>query len=265
MDDDKLAKMRIARQEILNGQSPRERGDEKMRLALDWIYRWGYSSPKVIELIGGAARSGLSARLVKRGLLRSTRTESGGGLKGVPDALLTLTELGQQEIERISEKLLQYDLDPYKINQLKLRHDILAQTATAKALSNSSIQDFRTERELAQRSQQGFKQPDVLWSMSGLRVAVEIELTAKWDRILDQFVDSCINALSSQNEKEPRFNQILLATDSPAISKRYKAAFESGQTYGIWKKDDKAGRWKMDGSRKVPDWIEGKFVCKLFD
>ena len=265
MDDDKLAKMRMARQEILNGQSPRERGDEKMRLALDWIYRWGYSSPKVIELIGGAARSGLSARLVKRGLLRSTRTESGGGLKGVPDVILTLTELGQQEIERVSNKLLQYDQDPYRVNQLKLRHDTLAQTATAKALTNGSIQDFRTERELAQRSQQGVKQPDVLWAMDNLRVAVEIELTAKWDRLLDQFVDSCINALSSSNEKEPRFHQILLATDSPAISKRYKAAFDPGQTYGIWKKDDKAGRWKMDGTRKVPNWIEGKFVCKLFD
>ena len=210
MDDDKLAKMRMARQEILNGQSPRERGDEKMRLALDWIYRWGYSSPKVIELIGGAARSGLSARLVKRGLLRSTRTESGGGLKGVPDVILTLTELGQQEIERVSNKLLQYDQDPYRVNQLKLRHDTLAQTATAKALTNGSIQDFRTERELAQRSQQGVKQPDVLWAMDDLRVAVEIELTAKWDRLLDQFVDSCINALTSSNEKEPRFHQILL-------------------------------------------------------
>lgn len=265
MDDDKLAKMRLARQEILNGQSPRERGDEKMRLALDWIYRWGYSSPKVIELIGGAARSGLSARLVKRGLLRSTRTESGGGLKGVPDVILTLTELGQQEIERVSDRLLQYDQDPYKINQLKLRHDTLAQSATAKALSNSSIQDFRTERELAQRSQQGIKQPDVLWAMGEMRVAVEIELTAKWDRLLDQFVDSCINALSTRNDKEPRFHQILLATDSPAIVKRYKSAFEPGQSYSVWKKDDKAGRWKVEGARKVPDWIEGKFKCKLFD
>lgn len=264
MDDDKLARMMFARFEALNGKSPRERGDEKMRKALDWVYRWGHSSPKIIELIGGAARSGLSARLVKRGLLRSTRTESGGGIKGVPDIILTLTELGQQEVERTATRLLQYERDPFKVNQLKLRHDTLAQTATAKALANGSVENFRTERELAQWSKSGVKQPDVVWAMNNMRVGVEVELTAKWDRQLDQFVDSCIVALTN-NDKEPRFHQILLATDSPAIAKRYKAAFEPGQSYGMWEKDGKTGRWKIVSTRNVPDSIDGKFLCKLFD
>ena len=118
---------------------------------------------------------------------------------------------------------------------------------------------------MAQRSQKGVKQPDAVWAMNGLKVAIEVELTAKWDRLLDQFVDSCVVSLTEQNGKGPRFNQILLATDSPAIANRYKAAFEPGQNYGMWKKEAKSGRWNLDSTRTVPDWIDGKFVCKLFD
>lgn len=266
-DNDKYQKMRLARNQILDGKSPRARGDEKMRVALDWVYRWGWSSPKIIEQIGGASRSGLAARLVKRGLLRATRTESGGGLKGIPEIMLTLTELGQQEVERTtdnSDNLLDYDRDPYRIDQLKLRHDTLAQQATAKALAAGTIQNFRTERELAQRSQKGFKQPDIVWLVDGKRIGIEVELTAKWSRQFDQFVHSCLLSLSSNENKEPRFHQILLATDSPAIKRRYEEAFTPGKSYDYWMKDGN-GKWKVESARKVPAWVEGRFKCKLFD
>jgi hypothetical protein len=83
----------------MNGKTPLQIGAEKTQTALNWVYRWGWSSPFTVDMLGGSARRGLAARLVKNGLLRSTRTQSGGAVRGVPAQILTLTETGQAEVE----------------------------------------------------------------------------------------------------------------------------------------------------------------------
>jgi len=251
------------------GKSPRQVGQERARTALTWIYRWGWSSPATIELLTGGNRGGLAAKLVRRGLLSRTKTESGGGHRDVPAYILTLTEAGVQEVERWltdEAELLPYDTDPYRVNQSLLRHDTMAQTATARALQNRSIQAFLTERQMAARSRPGIKQPDVVWLQRGdeeddqwLRFAVEVELSAKWSRDLDQFVHACVTSLTGD---QPRFHQIILITDSPAIKARYENAFRPGSQYDLWERDPRR-HWHVVDTTTVPDTTEGRFLCRL--
>lgn len=266
MTPDALEKLARAR-EATKGISPRARGEEKARVALDWIYRWGWSSPAILDLVTGGNRTGLSARLVRRKLVASTKTASGGGAKGVPIYMLTLTTQGLEEVERFREELVRYELDPYRIDQSKLRHDHISQKATGESLKNGAIKDFRTPNELASQSAKGIKQPDVLWLRTdGQRMGIEVELTAKWDRKLDQFVMACLHSLqkSSDASKPNEVDEVAIVTDSMAILKRYTKAFEPGERLPRWTKNER-GLWVQKDVIEVPAWVEGKVVCELID
>lgn len=254
-----------ARAEKLAGLSPRKRGELKAREAMDWIYRWGWASPKTIDFLSGAERRGLASRLVKRGLIQATRTVAGGAVAGVPVFYLTLTATGQAEVERWRSDLLPYQRDPYRVRQDQLRHYQLAQWATARAVRDGSITSFETESELAQKSDAHIKQADIVWYSEGLRIGVEVELTAKWKRDLDEFVLACLLAVND-HEYEPQFDHIAIVSDSPAILRRYKEALTPGAIYWRWEKDHR-GQWKRleDGKCHVPKWAEGKFWWQLIE
>lgn len=259
---EKLKAARVAA--LSHGQSPRQIGQAKVLAALRWIYRWGWTSPTVLELVGRDNRNGLVSRLLKQGLIVKTRTESGGGQRDVPVYILTLTEAGVNAVERMIEDpidLLPYSTDPYRIKQVLLRHDILAQMATAKALSKGTITGFSTEREMVVKSEAGVKQPDVMWWQGDTLIAVEIELSAKWERDLDEFVERCLLSLEARNGQPARCHQVALISDSPAILKRYKAAFAPGASYGRWKRDD-SRHWRQVAELKVPEWISGRVQCQ---
>jgi hypothetical protein len=192
--------------------------------------------------------------------LRSTRTEAGGALRDVPSKILTLSEAGQVEVERLRDVLLPYNRDPFRIRQDRLRHDQLAQEITVHALSDGSISDFKTEREMPHISLADFKQPDIAWKLKdGQKVAVEIELTGKWGRDLDHFVLACAQSV---NPSHTRFDLLTIVTDSPAIQRRYLVAFTPGASLNLWEKNAR-GHWQTVKKTKVPDWIKGRVVCKL--
>ena len=241
-----------------SGKTPRQRGKEKIRLALDWIYRWGYSSPTVIDILSGTARCGFPMKLVKHGLCTRTRTASSGMVEGVPNFFLTLTDLGITEAERFRETLLDYEVDPYRVNQAQMRHDLLAQTATANLLMQGKIKDFRTERELSGKKEADRKVPDVAWIEKNLTTAVEVELSAKWSRKLDEFVTRAVKSLlPGPDDEPPRFDRIAVVSDSPAILKRYKEAFSSDATLNYWGLD-KHNHWRIQESAPMPEGISEK-------
>ena len=251
--DEQLKTARAKGIEVLDGRTPRERGEEKTLAVLDWIYRWTWASPTTAEILGGAQRSGLAARLVKKGYLRSTRTAAGGGERGVPLTILTLTERGLMHIERKRESLLAYEMDPYRVRQNKLRHDQIAQMATAKQLQNGNISGYLSEKEMALCSKRGVKQPDVCWLIGDTKTAIEVELTAKWDRDFDEFVAGCIASLT-EKDGVARFNFITIVSDSRAIVSRYRAGFQADSSYGEWVKND-GGKWTKPTTLKVPEWV----------
>ncbi len=242
--------------------SPVKAGQVKAQKALQWVYRWGWSTSSILEIVGGAQRSGLAARLIRNGMLKATKTEAGPAA-GSPTAILTLTQQGQNEVEKHIENqddLIEYQLDPYRIDQSKIRHGQLAQSATAKNLRDGGIVDYITEPMAASKSEKYVKQHDIIWICAdGERIGVEVELSAKWKRKLDEFVLSCV--LSIKNEVVSR---IYIATDSKAIQNRYSIAFEVGHEFGKWEKSE-LGFSKQTGKYKVPAYMEGKVTCILID
>lgn len=245
-----------------DGLPPVKAGQIKTKKALLWVYRWGWSTSTILEIVGGAKGSGLASRLVRRGLLKATKTEAGPAA-GAPTAILTLTQQGQNEVEKYIENqddLIEYQLDPYRIDQSKIRHGQLAQSATAKNLRDGGIVDYITEPMGASKSKKYAKQHDIIWIYEdGEKIGVEVELSAKWKRKLDEFVLSCI--LSIKNKV---VSGIYIATDSKAIQNRYSVAFEVGKEFGKWEKSE-LGFSKQVDTHKVPEFIKGKVTCILIE
>jgi hypothetical protein len=242
--------------------SPVKAGQVKAQKALLWVYRWGWSTSKILEIVGGAQRSGLAARLVRNGLIKATKTEAGPAA-GAPVAILTLTQQGQNEVEKFLENdsdLIEYQLDPYRIDQSKIRHGEMAQTATAKALSSGMIADYITEPMGASKSEKNVKQHDIVWILDdGDKQGIEVELSAKWKRKLDEFVLSCIISINKKT-----VSHIFIITDSKAIQNRYASAFEVGNKFGNWEKSE-LGFFKQVGTNTVPNYMDGKVSCMLVE
>jgi len=249
------------------GKNTRQMGRERIYFALDWVYRWGWSSPSVVDMTTGASRRGLCAKLVRAGLLTETKTAAGKILEDLPSKVVTLSEEGLAYVEKYKEdqELIDYQLNPYKVNQALLRHDLLSQKATLKNLLEGKIQEFRTPRELAAKSQASVKQPDVLWvNEAGRRIAVEVELSAKFGRKLDDFVWSIVLSLSQAGDRPPLFDRCMIVTDSEAIARRYMAAFKPGATVNRWIKDNQS-HFHIDRKEEVPEHIKGLVLCKKID
>lgn len=256
------ARLSEARQKLKDsGSSPKKRGREKIHLALDWIYRWGYSSPTVIDVLSGASRRGFPSRLIEYGFCVRTRTSSGGGLEGVPAFILTLTPQGVTEVERHRDSFIDYKINPFRVNQANLRHDLIAQKSTVVGLVKRSIVDYKTEREMAAMSESGVKQPDAVWILETDEVvSVEVELTAKFERKLDDFILKSIIALQAPRDGgRARFDRLAILSDSPAIIKRYRAAMGPDRKVNRWVKDGR-GHWKVDKTWNIPVWLKEKVL-----
>jgi len=240
-----------------SGKSPKKVGEEKAEIALDWVYRWGWASPGTLDILGNSARRGLAARLAKRGFLKKTRTESGGAVSGVPAFILTLTDLGISEVERNrTENCMPYEQSPWKaVNQMFLRHDQLVQEATAKAIIAGTITSYQSPKEFKEKSEIGIKQPDAIWNTEGVTQAIEVELTRKYDRQLDQFSSGCLDLLRTR-----KFDFICFISDSKAILKAYQTALSKNSTYSKWKKNER-GIWKIEGEPQiVTEELANKFI-----
>lgn len=142
------------RTRLSSGQTTRQIGELKQQQALQWIYRWGWSWPTILEQISGSKNNRLTSRLEKNKLIW-TMVPQAAGVKGVSKKIVVLTERGLQEVERFQKKLIKYELDPFRIRQTHIRHSVLAQQATANMLGGNF--EFQTERELASTSIENVK------------------------------------------------------------------------------------------------------------
>ena len=60
----KQARAKVARSKIDTSLSPTARGLLKKKMALQWVYRWGWSTSKVLDIVGKSSRSGLALSLI---------------------------------------------------------------------------------------------------------------------------------------------------------------------------------------------------------
>lgn len=242
--------MKVNPRAYLGGQTPKERSIANRKIAVDWVYRFGFSSAQVIRQCLKKESTSWTSNAVKKGLLRSTRT-----LSGEPTVIYTLTEMGLEFAHHHATKLLPYvELDPYRISQPKIRHDLLVQKVSIKALHEGAITKVTTERELNEGDQRGQKRADAVWHLpDGKRLGIEMELSAKYGQKLDEFI--CGVAASVDPNREPNhIDSFCVMTDSEAICKRYREAMNSGQPMRRWKKNARQ-HWVIDEEDVVPPWL----------
>lgn len=240
----------------LDGQSPSERSQEKRLRVLNWVYRWGWSSADIINIVSGQATKGYATKLVQAGLLRETLSSS-VHLK----RFFTLTADGLAEIERHIVKLLPYpEIRPLRVRQEMIRHQLIAQRLTLEYMKYGPVADVVTERmypELADKA--GVKRPDVVWHCrDGQAIAVEIEITSKWGRKLDEFILKINGSIHKYSAG------CVVFTDSPAIHKRYAEAMASGASVSTWEKDDR-GYWRIAGTQEIESALARLIQVMLID
>lgn len=259
------ARARLA--EALAGRTTREVGRAKDLKAANWIYRWGWSSPSVVDMVASPGRRGVAARLVKKGWAVRHPTPQGSGQKGVPAEVLVLTPDGVAEVEaELNEaQLLPYPTKPDQaIPWHQLRHDGLVQLWTARKLAAEQIIGYVTPREMTGRpSGSGVKQPDAVWRKDKLALAVELELTAKKERELHQAVLAILQAVHPGNETKQKgpYDAVAILSHSAAILDRYRRLLKPGATITTYQRDA-ARHWKASGQAKVPDWIGGRVLLE---
>ncbi len=254
-----------------DGISPRARGEEKARQALAHVHAWGWSSPSHLDAcIGGAG--GVGRRLVKRGLLQSTPTPS-GGVGDTPAQILTLTQTGLDYISEFISTPYKYDTRAERIKFNNLIHDDLIQRITIYYLDNSDVprQNYKTSKQL--QNLEDIKKPDAIWFVGGNGYpdlpdidnmetgdyAVELELTPKWGNEFDRLIQKTRNII----EEKICVGAIYIFR-SRANLERYKKAMAAGADYKIWKKEPgKTGRWIEMGVRKMPQEIAGRIYFYL--
>lgn len=242
--------MKVNPRDYLGDQSPKERGIENRRKAVDWIYRCGFTSSQMLRLCLNKESASWASIAVARGLLRSTKTES-----GQPAVIYTLTESGLELAHHHATRLLPYpEIDPYRVNQSKVRHDLLVQQLSLNAIREGVIRQVTTERELNEGDQRGQKRADAVWHLSGgQRLGIEVELSAKWGRKLDEFITSIAATLDPHRDSD-RLDGFSIITDSEAICERYREAMKPGQPMRRWKKSARQ-HWIVDDEDVVPHWL----------
>jgi hypothetical protein len=185
--------------------SPREIGQLKAFAVCKWIYRWGYTSAEIIEIIGRSKRKGLAARLVKKGVLKKTRTPSGGYLKGEAQHMYTLSEQGLQIAQHVDPDVdLDYQLNPHNRSLLNFRHDLICQMHV---IGYYHLPQVIIEPESAIKVKSvATKQADCLLRYpakggnQNFRHAIEVELTKKHGRALHEFILKVWLALKPESD-----------------------------------------------------------------
>ena len=246
------------------GVSPRERRHEKIILAVLWVYKFGYSSPFVINLICGGKTHAFAHLLIKKGILVATRTASGGAVLGVPAVMLTLSKIGLSLAVQYAQVALEYQEDAYRINQDYLRHGILIQSLTAQRLIEGRISGYITESErmVSEKSTGHKKQHDIVWiNKLGERYGVEIELTGKWSHKLDHFVWSCVESLSPRAGAH-QVIQVLIFTDADALVEHYKTAFKEGAEIKKWIQDKTTKKQVVSEKGKIDKETSQSIIIK---
>ena len=231
----------------LGDLTPNQYAKKRDYKLLRWVWKWGHSSKVILQKLSESSRHGIVNRLVKNGLLTETKTES-----GPPASFFTLTEKGLAEVERQVERLHFYPyLDPYKVRQNTLRHDLMAQNYTVKNGIAGQIKNYDTPLTMRAMSARNVKEPDCVWQMAnGEVIAIEIELTKKWERDFDEFRLKVVNALDNNS----RYSKFYLVTDSKAIAKAYKEGMKPGTLVPLWKKNVH-DKWNTYDQFEIPEEI----------
>ena len=236
------------------GQAGVKLGRERALRALQWVYVWGWSAPSIIDNLAQSSRKGLTARLVRQGLLKQHRTPAGGGVRDVPIYMLTLTKLGESEVVRHIDDV--NDLIPYapRVAWPQMRHDFIVQKLTLLAMQSDQlmVRSIKTDMVVRAKGAKG-KIHDAVWTDEyQIRTFVEVELTPKKNRELEMFVFGCYCHLRDDVDSRLR-----IYSDSNALLEHYKERFEPYASGNLWQLD-KHRHWEANGEFEIPPEVAAR-------
>lgn len=245
-----------------SGKTPQQIGHERTLQALRWVYLFGWSSAALLEQLVNTNRGGLGAKLVRQGLLKKHLSPGGGGIKGAPLAVLTLTPWGEQYVTRYAESI--DDLHGYApgIGWAQLRHDCLVQQLAIEALANANGPiRIVSDAEARSKGARGKIHDLVLVEdVDGakLRTFVEVELTAKKGRELDGFVMGCCKSMLAAEQAGDEF-ALHIYSDSPSLLRHYKQKLAANAQFHSWKRNN-SGHWVENDVWNVPE----RFIPNMY-
>jgi hypothetical protein len=210
----------------------RERSLQNQLKVFDWIYKWGYSSSPIIQQLLEKKSSNFTTVATRKNWLIKSATQS-----GMPNFYYTLSPPSLDTATTHSLENYEYpEIEPWRVNQDLIKHQLLAQKITLNRLQSGRISDYLTERMINTAGDKlGVKRPDVVFLMKDLKIGVEIELSSKWGRKLDQFFMGIKSAFENG-----LYDGFFIYAESPKLIERYQIALNKPLT--SWKKDDR-GHW----------------------
>lgn len=214
----------------------RAKGRQNERDLVDWIYRWGFTSSMTIQRLLRRSAGGAAAHYCRKRLIKETRTAA-----GVPAKFYTLTREGLELAEYHAPARLPYrELEPYRVNQNQLRHDLLAQSLTLAQLHNGAAVDYLSPKQFGDdMTRPRHRRPDaILIDNDGQRTALEVELSGKWQRALDQFFTDAWQSIEAG-----LFDRVHVVSDSAGLLARYQSHVQPGATLALWRQNQANLRW----------------------
>lgn len=252
------ARTAAGRKAIKKLGNPRDIQHQNLLTMLIWLYRWGYSTADVLSDLLNRKNRSHAKRLADSGWIRPVT------IKGYP-TYFVLTEKGQAEAIHHSPVLLDYkESDPYRVHLPTLHHNLVTQRETIKAMREGGYLDFLTERMYSfEKDRKPYKIPDVILPYSKRDefnheiielTGLEIELTPKWNHLLDLFVTNIVDDI-----QELRLDYVIVISDSKAVLKRYKDAFEPKTKVKRW---EKSGIKFVDTGQllNIPEWVPDRVL-----
>lgn len=246
-----------------SGKTAQQIGHERTLQALRWVHLFGWSTASLLEQLVHTNRGGLGARLVRQGLLKQHLSPGGGGIKGAPLAVLTLTPAGEAYVTRYADSIDELNTYSPSIGWAQLRHDCLVQELAIKALAatDGSLRII-SDREARSRGISG-KIHDLVLQQDDIRLRtfIEVELTPKRGRELDDFVLGCCQSmLAAENAGDEAVLHVY--SDSPALLRHYRQRLSANAVFHTWKRDN-SGHYVKSDEWQVPARHSSNFYFHL--
>ena len=235
---------RNPRRYLQPGQSPHQRALEKFIIVLVWIYQWHITISPLIQDLLGTTETTFLRELEKKGYVKSfpaPRLVSGTGYM--------LTKDGVNIAAGLLEEELQYSTHPASVSHANLKHDLSVQRfaiiCKQKGFDVSRCRDSASINE---------KIPDAYLQTGERKYAVEIELTGKWDRELEQSLNGHLKAI-----EKAKWTDVLYVSNSKSILNRYEERLKSPIPDWFQSMSHGQRRWIRGDSQTLDEQTLAKF------
>ncbi len=203
---------RNPRNNLPAGQSPQERGRQKLATVLMWLYSWHTTvSPLVTELIATTETTYLR-ELEKKGYVKSFPAP-----RLLCGRAYMLTRDGVNAAASALGKELPYSTHPSSVSHSLLKHNLAVQRFAIDAYHKG----FQVD-PCQKSAERNGKIPDAFIETANGRFAVEIELEGKWHSELEQALNRHVNAIS-----RGEWLGVVYVSNSTRLLRRYKKQLEA--------------------------------------